>query len=52
MKNRMYIESPEDRQNPHLLLTSFFIEEKSYPQVRKHKLLFPTVAYYYGRAIA
>jgi len=52
MKNRMYFATIGTCQNPSLLLPSLLMEETTYYRIQKHRLLFPSVAFYYGRAIA
>jgi len=52
MKNRTYCELSWIDRNPSVLLPTWLKEESPYRVGRKHSLLFPSQAFYYGRAVA
>ena len=52
MKNRTYCELSWIERNPSVLLPTWLKEEKPHRVGRKHRLLFPSQAFYYGRAVA
>jgi hypothetical protein len=52
MKNRTYCELSWIERNPSVLLPTWLKEENPYRVGRKHRLLFPSQAFYYGRAVA
>lgn len=52
MKNRKYCAHNWIYQNPNLLLAKWLKEENPYRLGRQHRLLFPSQAFNYGRAIA
>ena len=52
MKNRTYCEPIWIYPNPSLLLPPWLKKENLYRAGRKNRLLFPSQAFYYGRALA